>query len=497
MYRHLNIVRAAGVIFSGLLITLQTGCSQSAEIPITTTSEEARAVFLEARQLAENLRVDEARALLDQVIEKDPEFALAHFYRAWTAGAGKDRRDHIGHAMALAPDVSRGERLFIESFHALWMENDPVKALDLRKRLVQRYPKDKRAHWLLGLAYGVQNEFDKAIAEYEKAIEIDQEFAPTYNNLGYANILKGEYAQSEEAFKNYIRLIPDEANPYDSMADLLTRMGRHEEAIEHYQKAAELNPMFAISQRKIGLNLVYMGRYAEGRAAYDKALDMEPTPFARVVNREMDAFSCLNEGNYPAALAKMDRCIEMAAEANLPGRLALIHSGACRIHSVMGNFEQAQQSLAACRKVVEESDLSPADKGEFARSILFQDAVIAARGADFGVALAKADEHKAQVEAGPDPREIEFNHLLRGVIDLEKGEPGTAIQHLQQADQQDPYTVYLLAVAESEAGNEARAAELFTQVAQWNEVLSQSFGDLHRALGYALVRPKALAAIGE
>ena len=93
--------------------------------------------------------------------------------------------------------------------------------------------------------------------------------------------------------------------------------------------------------------------------------------------------------------------------------------------------------------------------------------------------------------------EMENHHLLLALISLEKGEHATALEHLAQADQNDPYTFYLMAEAESGAGNPDRARELYQQVARWNEVMSQSTNDLHRALGYALVRAKALAALGE
>lgn len=509
MFKRIDVLRTAVVLGAALLVVLQTGCAgpaakaepvtaaEPAEIPITTASEEARAVFLEGREIHEHLRIDEAREYYDKAIELDPDFALAYWARAMTAPSIKNSQEHLSRAMALAPKVSEGERLMIEANHALWLENNPPKALELREQLVGKYPSDKRAHNVLAPSYAGQDQFDKAIAEYEKAIDIDKDFAPPYNSLGYAYIQKGEYDNAEEAFKNYIRLIPEEANPYDSMADLYTRMGRHEEATEHYQKAAELNPLFAVSQRKIGLNLVYMGRYAEGRAAYDKALEMEPTPWDKVVNREMTAFSYLNEGNYQQALAELDMCVEMAAEADLPFRLALIHSGACRIHIETGNLDQAEQSLAAYRTVIQESDLSPSTKDGFARRALFQEAFVAAKRTDFEGALAKAEELKAKIAAGENPMEMEDHHKLLGLIYLEKGEPATAVEHLEQADQEDPHTVYLLAVAESESGDEAQAAELFNQVAQWNEVLSQSSANLHRALGYALVRAKALAAVGE
>ncbi len=257
-----KLPRTTGVLATALFVVLYMGCAgpTAEEIPITTQSEEALTIFLEARQLAENLRQDEARGLFDQAIEKDPDFALAHFYRAWTAASNMDFQSHLQRAITLAPNVSEGERLLIEASYVIWEENNPAKALELRQQLVRQHPDDKRAHAALAASYAGQDELDKAIAEYERALDIDSDYAPPYNSLGYAYLRKGEYEQAENAFQNYIRLIPEEANPYDSMADLYTRMGRHEEAIEHYRKSVELNPQFAISQRKIGLNLVYAGR---------------------------------------------------------------------------------------------------------------------------------------------------------------------------------------------------------------------------------------------
>ena len=496
MFKRINVLRTAVVLGAALFIALYTGCGRPAEIPITTASEEALAVFLEGRQLAENLRPTEARALFDQAIAKDSDFAAAYLARAATATSNRDFQEYLSRAVELAPNVSEGERLLIEAQQAV-ADNNPVKALELREQLVAKYPNDKRAHSVLAFSYAGQDEDDKAIAEFEKAIAIDPDFAPPYNNLGYAYMTNGEYEQAEEAFKNYIRLIPDEANPYDSMADLYTRLGRHEEAIEHYKKSAELNPEFGFSQRKIGLNQVYMGQYDEGRASIRLAIEMEPTPLGKVVDLEAIAFSYLYEGQPQQTLAEISKAVELAAEANLPVRLALIHSGICYLHTELGSLDKAEQSLAACKEVVAGAELTPAAVDNFADQALFNEAFIAAKRQDFETALAKADELKASIDAGADPEEIEGHHLLMGLIYLEEGEHAQAIKHLAQADQDDPSTFYLLAKAESGAGNQEKAVELYRKVAHWNEVISHSGNDLLRALGYALARPKALAAIGE
>lgn len=496
MFKRINVLRTAVVLGAALLVVLQTGCAEPAEIPITTASEEALAVFLEARQLSDNLRLDEAREFYSQAIEKDPDFARAYWARALVATSNKDFKEHLDRAVVLAPNVSEGERLLIEAQQAA-ADNNPVKALQLRKRLVRRHPNDKRAHSALAGSYAVQDEFDKAIAEYEKAIDIDPDFAPTYNNLGYIHIVKCNYEQAEEAFKNYIRLIPDEANPYDSMADLYTRMGQHEEAIAHFKKSVELNPMFGFSQRKIGLNQIYLGQYDEGRASIRQAIEMEPTSFGKVVDLEAIAFSYLFEGQPQQTLAEIGKAVELAAEADLPGRLATIHSGISYLQAELGNLDEAEKCLAASRDVVAGAELTPAAVDAFADLALFNEAFIAAKRQDFETALAKADEMKASIEAGTVPEEIENYHLLLGLIYIEKGEYVQAVEHLVKVDQDDPFTVYQLALAESGAGNQDKATELYRKVAGWNEVLSNNTGDLSRALGYALVRPKALAAIGE
>jgi len=368
--------------------------------------------------------------------------------------------------VAFAPNVSEGERLLIEAVQAL-TEDKPLKALELRKKAVALYPDDKRAHNALAFSYAGLDKDDQAIAEFEKAVAIDPDYAPPYNSLGYTYMANDEFEQAEEAFKNYIRLIPGEANPYDSMADLLTRMGRHEEAIAHFKKSAELNPMFAVSQRKVGLNQIYMGQYDEGRASIRQAIEMEPTAFGKVVDLEAIAFSYLFEGQPQQTLAEIGKAVELATEADLPGRLATIHTGISYLQAELGNLDEAEKCLAACKDVVAGAKLTPAFVDFLTEGALFNEAFIAAKRKDFETALAKADEMKLSIEAGTNPEEIESYHLLLGIIYIEKGEYVQAIEHLVKVDHDDPFNVYHLALAESGAGNQDKASERTVDFSEW------------------------------
>ncbi len=483
--------KLGGVAFS-LLMLGQIGCQTGVEgeIAITTKSGEARKLFLEGRQLFEDVREDEAREVFSKAIEADPDFALAHFYRSITNTSAKDRQEHLDKAVALAPNASEGERLMIEAFQAD-EDNNQVKAIELCEQLVEKFPDDKRARQFLGFWYSGQDEDDKAIAQYEKAIEIDENFATAYNELGYAYIQTENYYEAERAFQNYIDLIPGEANPHDSIADMYTRMGRHDEAIEHYMKAVELNPKFTLSQRNIGNNLVFMGNYEDGREAFRKAMAMEMTERAKVFDMNEIARSHLYEGNFEQAVAAYDESIKIAEEAGLTRRVAGIHAQKCYVHLESGHLAKAEASLAECKKTVMASDLRQSIKDNFTKGAMAQEALIAAKKGNFETALAKADEHLTKIQADNNPNEMEDHHDLLGLIHFEKGDHAQAIEHLNQADQESPYILYHLAVAESKAGDPARADELFSKVADMNQlpVFNQENG-----LGYAFVRSKAMDA---
>lgn len=471
------------LLFAFLLFGGVKNVPDQEEIAVTTESDEARTLFLKGRALNENVRGDEARELFMQAVAKDPGFALAHLYRAFTATSAGDFQNHLEKAVELAPNASEGERLLIETVEAN-VDNDAVKAIELSEQLVMKFPNDKRARQFLGGVYAGEDKDDKAIVEFEKAIAIDQNFAPAYNSLGYAYIQKENYEAAEKSFKHYISLIPQEANPHDSIADLYTKMGRHDEAIVHYKKAIELNPKFSMSQRKIGANLIFSGQYAAGREALLKAMDMETTPAGHVTDQNQIALSYIYQGDHKQALTEFNKSIQMAADAGLQARVADIHSQKCFVNIESGDLKAATQSLAECKKVVMASDLRPSFKNNFAKGALFQEALIAAKQQDYKAAMTKADEHLARIQEDNDPTEIENHHDLLGHIYFEKGDFSKAVEHFRQGDQEEPYTLYRLALSESKVGDPAKASELMQKVASWNQ----------NSLSYAFIRSEAIEA---
>src|SRR5215218_5710598 len=250
--------------------------ASTAKIPISSSSDEAKALFVKGRDLSDQLRNQDARKLFEQAAAKDSTFAMAHYNLALTAPTTKEFLQHLDHAVALAPKASDGERLLILALEA-GAKADPAKSLQYTEEAVAKYPQDERAHAVLGNAYIGQQQYDKAIAEFRKAIELNPSYSAAYNSLGYAYRPAGNDVEAEKAFKKYIELVPNDPNPYDSYAELLMKTGRFDESIAQYRKALSVDSTFGSSHIGIAANLMFQGKHdasvAEAQKLYDAARD--------------------------------------------------------------------------------------------------------------------------------------------------------------------------------------------------------------------------------
>jgi tetratricopeptide (TPR) repeat protein len=187
----------------------------TAKVPITTSSEDARQLYLQGRDLTEKLRATDAYPLFEKAVAKDPQFALGFLGMANAAPTNKTFFAALAKAVALADKVSEGERLMIRGLEA-GVNSDPEGQVRLYAKLVELYPGDERAVTLLGNVYFGRQNYPTAIQYLSRATDIAPDFTQPYNQLGYAYRFEGKYPEAEKTFKKYIELLPGDPNPYDS-----------------------------------------------------------------------------------------------------------------------------------------------------------------------------------------------------------------------------------------------------------------------------------------
>ena len=155
------------------------------KVPITTASADARAAYLQGRDLAERLRGQEARAHYEKAVAADPGFALAWLGLANTQGSAREFFAKLDKAVALEARVSEGERLMIRGADA-GGKGDTATQVQSYEELVQKYPNDERALLLLANVHFGAQRYADALALYERAAQIAPGFSQIYNRWATA-----------------------------------------------------------------------------------------------------------------------------------------------------------------------------------------------------------------------------------------------------------------------------------------------------------------------
>ncbi len=456
--------------------------AQNGEIPITTTSDEARALYTKGRDHADRSHTDEAKRYFQQAVAKDSSFALARFALASYEPTVQGIFTSFDKVFALADKVSEGERLMILSQKA-FMENNIPRQQELLERLVQLYPKDKRAHELLGIVYQYWlQEPGKTVTEYRKAIDIDPNHASAYNFLGYAYSAMENYPEAEKAFKKYTELLPNESNPHDSYAELLMKMGKFDESIAEYKKSLSIDPSFSLSLIGLGMNYALTGRHEEGRTFLKKVEVVTKEETNGRQARAGTVRSYLDERNFDKALEVLNEGYKRSRKQNDLVSMANARITMSAVLIEAGRTNEAAKELQKAHALVSDRKF-PTDQKAFLKPSLREYEIrIALRDNKAPVAKSRLQEFKKSADESKSPIDLRTYHQLAGMLALEEKRYGDAVTELQQADQRNARTLFLLGKTYAAKRDTIKAKEFFLKAAHFNEM----------TFDFVCVRPMAM-----
>lgn len=468
----------------GLATTLcAAGASQAdgggkGKVPITTSSDAARASYLEARSLFERLRGQEARSIFAKAVEADPDFALAWLGWANSQNSAKEFFEKLDKAAALAAKSSPGEQLMIRGAKA-GATGDNATQVKLYQELVDKFPEDERALVLLGNSHFGAQRYAEAIALYERAVKVAPEFSQTYNQLGYSYRFLGKLDEAERSFTQYTKVLPEDPNPWDSLAELQLKRGRFDEAIANYRKALSVRPDFFNSNLGIATCLDLQGKGSAARAELDGMHSRAKDDGQRRVALFGKTVSYAHEGNLAAAQAEMEKQLAIAKK----NEDALAQGGD---HVAMGNIALAAGDTAAAAKhyaealevVTSAPDVAEANKANTRRFAIFNRAKVALAKGDLAAAKKESQALTAAVADAGNPFQTRLSHEIAGRIALAEKRWDAAIAELGQANQLDPYVRLRLAEAHAGKGapaDRAEAKELATDARNDNTLTNLNF----------------------
>lgn len=162
----------------------------------------------------------------------------------------------------------------------------------------KKIPSKLAIHLFRGAAYVIKGRLDEAIAEYNKAVEMNPRFALAYRFRGFAYARKGQYDLAISDYNKAIEINPRLASAYARRGSAYLYKGQYDQAISDYNKAIEINPSFAMAYVNRGIAHNQKGQFNQGISDCTRAIELTPKLAMAHINRGVAYY---HQGEYDKA----------------------------------------------------------------------------------------------------------------------------------------------------------------------------------------------------
>ena len=188
-------------------------------------------------------------------------------------------------------------------------ESELQQASGLAARAEELDPSDPWAHLALGYVAFVRRQTIAAVASFQRAIDLNPNFAAAHGYLGWALAFDGQSEESIVHLKEAIRMSPhDPQNTIFNTGLAIAHYfaGRFAEALEYSQQTLQQRSAFTAGHRINCASLAEAGRINEAREALAALKEVRP-----------DLSIAWIESNVPYTAAPMAQFVDSMRKAGL------------------------------------------------------------------------------------------------------------------------------------------------------------------------------------
>jgi tetratricopeptide (TPR) repeat protein len=192
-------------------------------------------------------------------------------------------------------------------------------------------------------------QYNEAIEQFKKALEIDPESSSAYRGLGLAHLKAGDKQKASEAFKEALRLNPDSAQAHYDLGSTYYETGEDTSAASSFEEAIHLKPDFSEALIALGKTYQRSGLHAKSVGVLRKAVLQLP--------QNTDANMLL--GSALILAGKPGEAIEVFRDVvRLSPESALAYANLAHAYQQTGKFEQAFDALQQALRISPDDPLT-------------------------------------------------------------------------------------------------------------------------------------------
>ncbi len=179
---------------------------------------------------------------IDKALKVDKVNAKAYFMKGMTYKETGDTSKAVSCFQTAIDQDPEYYHAYIQLGILFSIKGNPL-AIDYFNNALKQNPKSIEAKYGLGMFYQENDEYDKAIIEYDSILSIDPKYKNAHYNIGYIYLV-------------YLKKYP--------------------KAVKHFTDAIECDPKYAEAFYNRGYSYELLGDIKNAKADYNKALELKP-----------------------------------------------------------------------------------------------------------------------------------------------------------------------------------------------------------------------------
>jgi len=207
-----------------------------------------------------------------------------------------------------------------------------------------------------GIGYADQEDYERAIRDYNQAIRLDPTLASAYNNRAYVHWKKKDYSRALLDYDQAIRLDEKFALAYNGRGNVYAAKNNYDRAILDYNQAIRLDSNNAVAYHNRGIAYHNRGIAYRKKGDYDRAIQdyneaIRLNPKDPLVYNDR-GITYRNKGDYDRAIQNYNQAIRLnAGYAN-----AYINRG--NVYSDKKDYDRAIQNYTPPIRLEPNDDLA-------------------------------------------------------------------------------------------------------------------------------------------
>lgn len=426
-----------------------------------------------ALALSQTGTLNGARQAIDECLRLSPGFPGAHFL----AGQILTASGNLGSALPHFQEAERSDPSNVEILNSLGLTLAGLSKFQEAARrfssVTERTPQFPGAHYNLGLCFVNLGDFPAAVTSFQKLLKLAPSHEKGRVQLAHALLAEAQQQtgrsskmrEAAEAYREVIRLRPQDPDLHFNLAFALARSGDNQEALEEYRQVVRLQPDYPLVHFNLGLTCYFLSDWTGAEEHLGKAMEKREEAFLTAYylgstllkTRKLDeAEACLKratslKSDYAGVHFQLATLYRLRGEADRAREESRLFQELSAREETNRNLEALQSSAKAA---LEKGDIA-AGMNALRHSYERRPDAISARNLALAY-LQSGDASEARRLLGEalrmSPRDAaSYNYL--GLLESREGKPALAKQHFEKAVELDASFVEALYNAGVAAAN--------------------------------------------